>query len=91
MIPAPVLAQVWRSPRQVPIARLLKASDVVAFDGEMARAAGELCAATSTTDFVDATVAVLARDLAADVATSDGGDIQRLMKAAGATGRILPI
>lgn len=90
-ISAPVLAQVWRSPRQVAIARLLNSSEVVPFDRKMAQAAGELCAATGTVDFVDAGVAVLARDFAADVATSDSGDLRRLMTAAGALGRVLPM
>jgi hypothetical protein len=91
VVPAPVLAQVWRDRRQVKLARLVNACELAPLDGPRARLAGELCAATSTADIVDAAVAVLAFELVADVATSDPVDIRRLMNAAGAAGRILPM
>lgn len=91
LIPAPVLAQCWRSARQAQIARLVKASEVVSMDYVTARAAGQLCGGTGTDDIVDATVAVIAAQFSADIASSDPGDLLLLLRAAGGTGRILPL
>ena len=91
VIPALVLAQVWRDRRQVALARLIKACNVVAFDLSLARRVGELCGTTETNDIVDAAVALGALDYKSNVATSDPTDIRILMQAAGATGRILPM
>ena len=81
VVPAGVVAQVWRDPsRQVRLARLLNAEDVVIadLDLELARAVGRLLAARDASDVIDASVAVLARQYAAAVVTSDAGDIRRL-------------
>jgi hypothetical protein len=79
VVPAPVLAQVSRSNRQVPLRRLLKGCDMAVLDEPLAHRAGRLLALTDTTDIVDATVAVLAADLGAFVITSDRGDIETLL------------
>ena len=81
VVPAGVVAQVWRDPsRQVRLARLLNAEDVVIadLDLELARAVGRLLAARDASDVIDASVAVLARQYAAAVVTSDADDIRRL-------------
>lgn len=81
VVPAGVVAQVWRDPsRQVRLARLLNAEDVVIadLDLELARAVGRLLAARDASDIIDASVAVLARQYAAAVVTRDAGDIRRL-------------
>ena len=81
VVPVGVVAQVWRDPsRQVRLARLLNAEDVVIadLDLELARAVGRLLAARDASDVIDASVAVLARQYAAAVVTSDAGDIRRL-------------
>lgn len=73
-VPAPVLAQVWRDPsRQVRLARVLRAEPVriVPLDEGTAHAVGRLCGVTGTADIADASVAVVARLLAAVVVTGD--------------------
>jgi hypothetical protein len=80
-IPTPVIAQVWRDgSRQVRLARLLGASDVilVGLDAEMARAVGVLCGAVGANDVVDGHVALHARRRDLAVLTSDPDDIARL-------------
>jgi predicted nucleic acid-binding protein len=77
-IPAGVLAQAWRGGgRQARIARLLRASNtsVIPLDTKTALRVGALCAATGTTDIVDASVALCASDRRHPVITSDPGDI----------------
>jgi PIN domain nuclease of toxin-antitoxin system len=88
VVPAPVVAQAWRKTEQVRIARLLKGSRVVPMDLALARRVGRLCGATSTTDVVDATVAVLAADLKATVLTSDPKDITHLVDELNALDRV---
>jgi predicted nucleic acid-binding protein len=77
-IPAGVLAQAWRGGgRQARIARLLRASNtsVIPLDTKTALRVGALCAATGTTDIVDASVALCASDRRHPVITTDPGDI----------------
>ncbi|MBL9017928.1 MAG: hypothetical protein JNL83_27325 [Myxococcales bacterium] len=84
-VPAGVIAQVWRDGRrQARLARLLALDDVevVALDGLAARAAGQLCGVTGTTDVVDASVVLCARARAHRIATSDPDDLARLDPAA---------
>ena len=81
LVPAGVLAQVWRDGRQqVRLATLLRAPfcTVVPLDARMARLSGHLCAATGTSDIVDASVVVLARERGHRIITSDPGDLRRL-------------
>jgi hypothetical protein len=90
IVPAPVLAQVWRGGRRIArLAHVLKGCVVVSLDEATARVVGELCAATATKDIVDATVAVVAHQMSADVATSDPADVKVLLDALGASSVIM--
>jgi predicted nucleic acid-binding protein len=80
-VPAGVLAQVWRgSPRQQPLARLLRDRSVriEPLSDQIARQIGQLLAAKGTSDVIDGHVAFLARHQGAAVMTSDPKDIQAL-------------
>lgn len=76
------VAQSWRDggSRQALLARLLRGTDEEALDGRVSRAVGDLCAITATSDVVDAHVSLLAHDRDV-VVTSDGEDIERLLRA----------
>jgi predicted nucleic acid-binding protein len=89
VVPAPVIAQVSRSPSQVQLRRLLRGCEIIALTESGAHAAGRLLALTGTSDIVDATVAQTAAELRADVVTADRADIRRLLRAAEATGQII--
>src|SRR5690348_2788830 len=68
LIPAGVLAQVWRDgARQARLSALLGDRDVsvVALDAAQAKAAGELCGQRRTSDPIDASVVLLARQVGA--------------------------
>ena len=80
-VPAGALAQAWRNPaRQVRLVRVVSSDGVVIhpLDAANARAAGQLWAATSTSDVIDASVVLLARTVKGVVVTSDSGDLRRL-------------
>ena len=81
IVPSGVVAQAWRDgSRQARLARLLGSHlcEVLVLDDRQARAAGQLCGLADTTDVIDASVAVAARDLGARVLTSDPDDLRRL-------------
>ena len=81
IVPSGVVAQAWRDgSRQARLARLLGSHlcQVLVLDDRQARAAGQLCGLADTTDVIDASVAVAARDLGARVLTSDPDDLRRL-------------
>lgn len=81
VVPAGVVAQVWRDGRrQNRLSRLLgsPACHVVPLDDRSAREAGQLCGGAGTTDVVDASVVVVARQRAGRVLTSDAADLRRL-------------
>ncbi len=81
LVPAGVVAQAWRDgARQARLARLLGSPlcEVLVLDDHRARAAGQLCGLAETTDVVDASVAVAAREHGAGVVTSDPDDLRRL-------------
>lgn len=81
IIPAPVLAQVWRDGgRQARLAALLKRkrTSVQVFDERVAKAAGVLCGRTDTSDIADASVVLAGRSHRALVVTTDAEDIRRL-------------
>lgn len=81
VIPAAVLAQVWREGRrQAVIGMLLKGkrTEVVSLDAVLAKAVGALCGRTGTSDVVDASLVLVARRSRALVVTSDADDIRRL-------------
>ncbi len=77
-VPAGALAQAWRNPaRQVRLVRVVSADGVVVhpLDAASARAAGQLCAATSSSDVVDASVVLVARAVQGVTITSDPDDL----------------
>ena len=81
IVPSGVVAQAWRDgSRQARLARLLGSHlcEVLVLDDRQARAAGQLCGLADTTDVIDASVAVAARDLGARVLTSDPDGLRRL-------------
>jgi hypothetical protein len=80
-VPAAVLGQVWRDGRrQARLARLLgsAAVEVVPLDDHGARAAGQLCGVRGTTDVIDATVVLCARQRRHRIVTSDPVDLRHL-------------
>lgn len=80
-VPAGALAQAWRDGRrQARLARLLASPGVtvVSLDDFVARAAGQLCAVTNTSDVIDAAVVICARMREHFVLTSDAPDLRRL-------------
>ena len=83
-VPAPVVAQVSRSPKQVQLRRLLAGCEVVEFREADAHAAGRLLASSKTTDVVDAAVVELATRQRADILTSDVKDLSKLAATTGA-------
>ena len=91
VVPAPVVAQVSRSPRQVQLRRLLAGCEVVGFDEASAHAVGRLLASSKTNDVVDATVVELAVRRRADIVTGDTRDLSRLVSVARARLRIVEI
>jgi predicted nucleic acid-binding protein len=77
-IPAGALAQAWRGgARQARLARLLRSSvaSVVALDRRTALRIGARCATSGTSDVIDISVALCARDHGHGVITSDPGDL----------------
>lgn len=81
VIPAGVLAQVWRDPaRQVAVSALLNGATtaVVPLDRVLAEATGVLCGRRKTSDVVDASVILTARREKAVVVTSDVDDLRHL-------------
>ena len=89
-VPAGVVGQAWRDGRvQVTLARFLRSEEVevIPLDEELARSCGELCGASNTSDIVDASVVILARERRDVIVTSDPNDLRRLDPAA----RIIPV
>ncbi len=84
LVPAPVVAQVSRSPRQVQLRRLLRGCEVLALDETTAHAVGQLLGRSGTADVVDATVVTVAIAEQAEIVTADRNDISRLASVAGA-------
>ena len=80
-VPAWVVGQAWRNGRvQVTLARFLRSDEVqiVPLDEHHARSCGELCGATNSTDIIDASVVILARERRDPIVTSDPNDLRRL-------------
>jgi predicted nucleic acid-binding protein len=82
LVPAPVVAQVSRSPKQAQLRRLLRGCEIVPFDEAAAHAAGALLGKARTNDIVDASVVALAVQHSADIISGDADDIRRLVSAA---------
>lgn len=81
VIPAGALGQAWRgTARQAPLRALVggRTTVVVPLDQLLAEAAGVLCGRTRTSDVVDASVVLVARQQRAVVVTSDVGDLRHL-------------
>ena len=77
-----VIGQVWRDPaRQVPLARVIRATDVRPLDARLGRDAGRLLAASGTSDVIDAALIALMED-GDEVFTSDPDDLRVLVDAA---------
>ena len=84
LVPAGVVAQVSRTPRQAQLRRLLRGCRVVTLDEAAAHAVGDLLGRAGTTDVVDASVVVVGAAHDADIATGDPRDIERLLAVSGA-------
>jgi hypothetical protein len=81
VVPAGVVAQAWRDGRvQVRLARLLGSPlcEIVPLDDAAARAVGQVCGVSGTTDVVDASVALTGRLRGLRIITSDPIDIRRV-------------
>src|SRR5262249_2538295 len=84
LVPAPVVAQVSRSPQQAQLRRFLTGCVVVPLGEAEAHEAGRLLGITKTSDVVDAVVVTTAlRQQKATILTSDPDDIERLVRASG--------
>lgn len=84
VIPAGVLAQVWRDPaKQVALGALSRAATtaVVPLDQVLAEAVGVLCRKRKTSDVIDASVVLTARREGAAIVTLDVDDLRHLDKA----------
>jgi predicted nucleic acid-binding protein len=89
-VPSGALAQAWRDGRtQVTLARFLRGEEVeiIPLDDQLARSCGELCGATNTSDIIDASVVILARERRDSIVTSDPHDLRHLDPAA----QIIPV
>ncbi|MDQ2882190.1 MAG: PIN domain-containing protein [Actinomycetota bacterium] len=85
IVPAVVLAQVWRgSPGQALLSRVLAGCDIAATGERTARAAGVACGRAKSSDIVDAVVVITAIRLGAPVVTDDPTDLRQLADAVGA-------
>jgi hypothetical protein len=83
LVPAPVVAQVSRSPQQVQLRRFLAGCAVVTLGESEAHEAGRLLGISRTDDVVDAIVVTVALRQRAMILTSDPDDIKRLIRASG--------
>jgi len=95
-VPTAVIAQAWRDGRrQVLLVRALRHCHEMPLDGRLARAAGLLCGQASTSDVIDAVVALTAAGASrrGDVAvlTSDRADLQQLLSVLDVSARIVEV
>lgn len=81
LVPAPVIAQVSRSPQQAQLRRFLTGCVLVPLGEAEAHEAGRLLGLTKTADVVDAVVVITALRQKATILTSDPDDIGRLVGA----------
>jgi hypothetical protein len=77
VIPAPALAQAWRTPRQARLHQVV-ASWVEPLDEPLAKSAGELCGRDKTSNVVDAAVVAGASRRGDVVLSGDPRDLRRL-------------
>ena len=83
LVPAPVVAQVSRSPQQAQLRRFLVGCSVVPMGENEAHEAGRLLAMTGSADVVDAVVVAVALRNKAVILTGDPVDMERLVRASG--------
>ena len=83
VVPAPVVAQVSRSPQQAQLRRFLTGCLVVPLGEIEAHEAGRLLGMTKTADFFDAVLVTTALRQKATILTGDQDDIERLVRASG--------
>lgn len=83
LVPAPVVAQVSRSPQQAQLRRFLNGCIVVPLAGVQAHEAGRLLGLTRTSDVVDAVVVTTAIRHRATILTGDTDDLEPLVSASG--------
>ena len=84
-VPAGVVGQAWRDGRvQSTLARFLRSAEVeiIPLEQQLARFCGELCGATNSSDVIDASVVILARERGDPIVSSDPHDLRRLDPAA---------
>lgn len=81
LVPSGALAQVWRgTANQARLSQALTKTRLGEFDA-VARAAGELCHATHSSDPIDAAVVLNAAGTTSVIVTSDPNDIRKLVRA----------
>jgi hypothetical protein len=87
LLPTPVIAEIWRDPpRQCSVQLMGTADDVISLDLGHACAVGELLGKSPKSQLVDASVATVALEYRPSIVlTSDPDDLERLLKALGAT------
>jgi hypothetical protein len=83
LVPAPVVAQVSRSPKQAQLRRFLTGCVVVPLGESEAHQAGQLLGKTGTADVVHAVVVTIAIRKRGTILTGDSDDIERLVGASG--------
>ena len=83
LVPAPVVAQVTRSPQQAQLRGFLKGCTVVPMGEIEAHEVGRLLGIARTSDVVDGFVATTALRWGAPILTGDPRDMQRLVRASG--------
>jgi predicted nucleic acid-binding protein len=91
LVPAPVIAQVSRSPQQAQLRRFLVGCVIVPLGESEAHEAGRLLGKTRTADVVDAVVVTVALSQNAIILTGDPDDIRRLIRASGRTVAVLTV
>lgn len=87
LVPATVIAEIWRTPPRPRSRAVVESVDeVVALDVELARQVGALIGNAGSTQIVDGSVALIAIQAKPSiVVTADPADIARLLKVAGET------
>lgn len=91
VVPAGVLAQAWRGGPQARLSRFLQGCEIERLDERRARSAGAVCAATDTSDVVDASVVVGALRRGDACVTSDSEDLARIADGLGRPLRIFAV
>jgi hypothetical protein len=79
-VPVGTIAQAWRGPRQVRLARLLKSRDIdiAIMTLNVARSVGLMCARSGHGDVIDVHVVLCARERSHAVVSSDPDDMLRI-------------